>query len=246
MARSAWLGSAGPSPFLDHVAKWQRIGRTCPHRIAGRGHLHRIELGHRASWRASASRKNRQRRSCGDKPAGISRRPAVRIVDHLSKQRASGTKALADRLTHGYLGAPYSAFGTTDGFLALAMTPLTRLANALHDPEIAKYDGGGSARFDNREIIHRRIAARLRARIAKDWELELDGKNIRCARALTWDEMLASGSFLGLHLVSSVASPSGAASRFIRAQFKINGKRPEVDALGPELDVRGMRGRRDT
>ncbi len=150
-------------------------------------------------------------------------------------------KRLSSGSAHGYLSAPYGVFRTSDGYLALAMTPLGNLANVLGDPEIAKHDDPASSGFDRREQIHSRIEDHLRNRPAAVWEAEFCSRGIWCARVLTWDEMMETDTFRSLELVKTICEAAGAPSHFLRAPFKLDGDRPDVHGIGPALDADGLR-----
>ena len=64
------------------------------------------------------------------------------------------------RNAHAYLSAPYGVYRTADGWLALAMTPLDRLAPLLEMPELVGLPA--EAPFQDRDAIKARIAAKLR------------------------------------------------------------------------------------
>jgi len=57
------------------------------------------------------------------------------------------------RNAHAYLAAPYGVYPTSDGWLAIAMTPLDKLAGALDFPAIAGVPQ--SAGFERRDEIKR-------------------------------------------------------------------------------------------
>ena len=61
----------------------------------------------------------------------------------------------AFRNAHAYLAAPYGVYATRDGWIAIAMTPLDKLAAALELPSIALPAKAG---FEKRDDIKRMIA----------------------------------------------------------------------------------------
>ena len=62
----------------------------------------------------------------------------------------------AFRNAHAYLAAPYGVYATRDGFIAIAMTPLDKLAKALDMPSIAGLPA--KAGFERRDEIKHLIA----------------------------------------------------------------------------------------
>lgn len=148
-------------------------------------------------------------------------------------------KRLASGSAHGYLAAPYGIYATAEGHLALAMSPLGDLGRALGLDALARLSDQAEAGFSHRDEIHAMIAARLLGQTARHWEAELGGKNIWCARVLTWPEMIAAPSFRGLGLVQQIPGAAEAPSQFLRAPFRLDGAAPRVRSAGPVLDADG-------
>lgn len=66
-----------------------------------------------------------------------------------------------------YLGAPYGIYETIDGYIAIAMTPLDRLAEVLDYPELADY-ATEEAAFERRDEIKHRLEDYTRERSTDD------------------------------------------------------------------------------
>ncbi|WP_368185370.1 CaiB/BaiF CoA transferase family protein [Aestuariibius sp. HNIBRBA575] len=159
---------------------------------------------------------------------------------------------LPPRLQHGsahrYLGAPYGVFETKQGYLALAMTRLDHLADALNVPQIAALATTDDASFANRDAIHTLVAQRLKTQNATDLETTLTQAGLWCAKVLTWDDMLANGSFQALNMLQSIHPAHMTAStptQLVRAPFRMDGHRPAINAIGPTLDENGAHIRRE-
>ena len=71
------------------------------------------------------------------------------------------------RNAHAYLAAPYGVYPTADGWLAVAMTPMRRLAELMGRPELAQFDG--KAAFERRDEAKRVLAAALATRTTAQW-----------------------------------------------------------------------------
>ena len=147
---------------------------------------------------------------------------------------------LPQRLDHGsahrYLGAPYGVFETQDGHLALAMTRLDILADALDLPEIAAFNTSPNASFTHRTKIHNLIADRLRTQDSAWFETHLSRHDIWCAKVLTWDDMFASGSFQALNMIHTVDTQDAKPTQFVKAPFRMDGVRPSLNRAGPTLN----------
>ena len=91
------------------------------------------------------------------------------------------------RNAHAYLAAPYGVYPTSDGWLAIAMTPLDKLAEVLDLPAIAGLPP--SAGFERRDELKRAIADHV---------------------AQSADRLLARAAAAGGHLVRRGAGLAGA------------------------------------
>ncbi len=138
---------------------------------------------------------------------------------------------LARNGAHAYLAAPYGVYQAADGWLAIAMTPLPRLAAlldlaALHGwPDPARW-------FTDRDAIRAVIAARIADRSVADWLAVLEPAGIWCAKVLDWPELMASGSFAALDMVQTVRR-GDLAIRTTRAPIRFDGIRPANAQAAP-------------
>ena len=88
-----------------------------------------------------------------------------------------------------YFPAPYGVYATKDGYLALSLSPLGALAEALPAPELARYsDEDGWRKQDE---IGELIATRLKARTTDEWIARMEPLAIWHARVQGYDEILA-------------------------------------------------------
>ncbi len=134
---------------------------------------------------------------------------------------------------HGYLASPYGVYRTQEGHLALAMTPLPKLAQALDAPTM--FDGfeGTLASFHSRDALFRIIEARLRSRPAADWDRALGAAGIWCAKVLDWPEVLASDAVQSLDMRARVAGEF----EVFRSPIRMNGRRPDAHSIAPRLNA---------
>ena len=92
------------------------------------------------------------------------------------------------RNAHAYLAAPYGVYPTADGWLALAMTPMRRLAELMDRPEFAAFDG--KAAFERRDEAKRMIAEQLATRTTAQWLAIFEPADLWCAEVLDWPALL--------------------------------------------------------
>ena len=137
------------------------------------------------------------------------------------------------RNAHAYLSAPYGVYPTADGFLALAMTPLDKLAALIDLPAIAGL--GAKAPFVQRDEIKRLVAERLAQRPTDDWLAILDPADVWCAKVLQWPELLNSDGFTGLDMLQTVTRGSDVSIRTTRSPIRVDGERATVAAAAPAI-----------
>lgn len=137
------------------------------------------------------------------------------------------------RNAHAYLSAPYGVYPTADGFLALAMTPLDKLAALIDLPAIAGL--GPKAPFVQRDEIKRLVAERLAHRPTDDWLAILDPADVWCAKVLQWPELLSSDGFTGLDMLQTVTRGSEVSIRTTRSPIRVDGERATVAAAAPAI-----------
>lgn len=143
------------------------------------------------------------------------------ITTHLNdggKLPARGAVANA----HAYLAAPYGIYPTADGHLAVAMTPIPRLAELLVCGPLAAFtDPAGW--FTERDAIKAHLAAHLRTAGTGHWLAILEPADIWCADVLTWPRLFAQEAYKGLAMTQSVSRTNGATLATTRCPFRVDG-----------------------
>ena len=124
---------------------------------------------------------------------------------------------------NAYLAAPYGLYATADGYLAVAMTPIPRLAELLKLPALAPYEDPKSW-FSERDEIKKILAAHLLTRSTSHWLTLLEEADVWCAKVLSWPELLAHDAFRVLRMVQSVQCSSGETLRTTRCPIRIDGE----------------------
>lgn len=136
---------------------------------------------------------------------------------------------------HAYLAAPYGVYRTRDGWLAVAMTPLPKLALLLEMPELSAIATDPAAGFDRRDEIKQSIAERLRSATTARWLATLEPADVWCADVLDWPRLLASDGFADLDMLQTVMRADGVSIRTTRAPLRIDGARPRATRAAPRI-----------
>ena len=149
------------------------------------------------------------------------------------------------RSAHAYLSAPYGVYPTADGFLAIAMTPIARLAELLQLDALAPYAGDPKSWFTARDAIKQIIAERLATQTTAHWLAILEPADIWCAKVLDWPELLASEGFGALDMLQTVTRPDDVSITTTRSPLRVNGRRARSDRAAPLVGEQSQKIRRE-
>ncbi|MBQ9350987.1 CaiB/BaiF CoA-transferase family protein [Phyllobacterium sp.] len=139
------------------------------------------------------------------------------------------------RSAHAYLSAPYGVYPTKDNYLALAMTPLPKLADLLSLDELAPYRDTPASWFTARDEIKRIIAQKLATQETEHWLSILEPADIWCAKVLNWEELMASEGFKVLDMLQRVDRADNVSILTTRSPIRVNGKRAKSDRAAPRI-----------
>ncbi len=132
------------------------------------------------------------------------------------------------------VGAPYGIYACRDGYIAIAMTPIAKLAELLDCPELLPFSDPGVA-FSQRDEIKRVLRDRLLKGEVRDWLERLEPADIWCAPVLDWPELIETEGFEALDAVQTVKAPDGTVIRTTRCPIRMDGQVFTSDAGGPAL-----------
>ncbi|ACM27510.1 CoA transferase [Rhizobium rhizogenes] len=139
------------------------------------------------------------------------------------------------RSAHAYLSAPYGVYPASDGYLAIAMTPISKLADLLGMDELAPYRDDPKSWFMARDEIKALIAARIATGTVDEWLSVLEPADIWCAKVLDWPELLQSEGFGVLDMLQTVGRGDGVSLATTRSPIRIDGQRPKFERAAPEV-----------
>jgi len=137
------------------------------------------------------------------------------------------------RSAHAYLSAPYGVYPTADGYLAIAMTPIAKLADLFQLAALDPYKDKPKSWFSDRDAIKRIIAEHVATQSTDHWLSILEPADIWCARVLTWDELMENEGFKALDMLQTVTREDNVSITTTRAPLRINGKRPKTHRAAP-------------
>lgn len=139
------------------------------------------------------------------------------------------------RSAHAYLSAPYGVYEASDGYLAIAMTPIPRLQDLLQLEALAPYSADPKSGFAARDEIKRLIAGAIMTRTVDEWLAVLEPADIWCSRVLDWDELMQSEGFAVLDMLQRVESDDDVSILTTRSPIRVNGQRPKTTRAAPRV-----------
>lgn len=132
-----------------------------------------------------------------------------------------------------YGAAPYGVYATSDGHLAVAMTPLKRLAALFDLPELLEFDQSDALKRANE--IKRLLQARIRERRTADWLAVLEPADVWCAEILDWPALAESEGFAALDILQTIRNKAGSEAQMVRCPIRLDGCRPSSSRGAPAL-----------
>lgn len=124
---------------------------------------------------------------------------------------------------HAYLAAPYGVYATNDGYLAVAMTPIPKLAEVIGCTAIASYSDPAEW-FTQRDEIKSRLAAHLKTKATAEWLALLVPADIWAAEVLDWTKLAASPGFQALDFLQTLRLAGGKSVRTTRSPIRFAGE----------------------
>jgi crotonobetainyl-CoA:carnitine CoA-transferase CaiB-like acyl-CoA transferase len=139
------------------------------------------------------------------------------------------------RGAHAYLSAPYGVYQASDGFIALAMTPISRLRDLMQLDELAPYCDDPKSWFTSRDEIKKLIAGAIAERTVSEWLEVFEPADIWCSPVLDWNDLLASDGFNMLDLLQTVEREDNVSILTTRSPIRVNGARPRTSRAAPRV-----------
>ncbi len=137
------------------------------------------------------------------------------------------------RNAHAYLAAPYGVYRCAEGWLALAMMPLAKLAPLLKLPALSDYTPDDA--FQRRDEIKTMIASRLQEKTVAEWLAILEPADIWAAEVLDWPQLLQSAAFRQLDILQTVTRDDGVSVRTTASPIRVNGVRAKNSLAAPTI-----------
>jgi crotonobetainyl-CoA:carnitine CoA-transferase CaiB-like acyl-CoA transferase len=122
---------------------------------------------------------------------------------------------------------PYGVYETTDGHLALSMSPLSLLQEVLELPALARY-AGVTWNFEAREEVARLLQPVIRSRTTAEWLQVLVPRGVWAAPILTHAETFADPGVQAADAVEEITHPVAGPVRLLRFPVEFSTGRAAV------------------
>ncbi len=132
------------------------------------------------------------------------------------------------------VGAPYGIYACTDGYMAIAMTPIARLEELLDCPSLAPYRDPEIA-FTQRNEIKAVVREHLLNESVQHWLDRLEPADIWCAQVLDWPSLLETDGFAALDMLQDIATADGTMIKTTRCPIRLDGGVLKSTRGGPPL-----------
>ena len=137
---------------------------------------------------------------------------------------------------HAYLGAPYGVYETSDGYLALAMTPsLKTLCVLLGVTGLEQYYDDAKALLAHRDEIKRHLAVQIKTASTAEWLAVLQPADIWCSEVSDWREMRDTVAYKIMDLEQVIGRNGSVRLNALRAPIRIDGATLKSPVAAPSL-----------
>ena len=135
---------------------------------------------------------------------------------------------------HAYLSAPYGIYKTSNGYIAIAMTPLPQLGQLLDLNSIKGLDDQKKW-FTKRDEIKKQIGEWIEKETTEHWLSILEPADIWCAKVLDWETMVKHEGFKILDMVQRIKRDDGLDIETLRCPIKIDGEIFKSSKAAPKI-----------
>ena len=135
---------------------------------------------------------------------------------------------------HAYLSAPYGIYKTSNGYIAIAMTPLPQLGELLNLNSIKDLHDQKEW-FTKRDEIKKNIGDWIEKQTTEHWLSILEPADIWCAKVLDWESMVNHKGFKILDMVQRIQRDDGLDIETLRCPIKIDGEIFKSSKAAPKI-----------
>jgi crotonobetainyl-CoA:carnitine CoA-transferase CaiB-like acyl-CoA transferase len=142
-------------------------------------------------------------------------------------------KRSAENNAHPLLSAPYGIYTTSDGFIAIAMVSIHRLALALESDSLAAFAQEDT--FSCRDEIKNTLSKHVLTASSAFWIEKLHAEGIWAMEVLDWNKIKEHPAYKVLQMEQTITTRNGKEIITTRCPIRINGERLFSGMPAPEL-----------
>ncbi|MBM6906748.1 CoA transferase [Collinsella tanakaei] len=135
---------------------------------------------------------------------------------------------------NAYIDAPYGIYRTANGYLALAMIPITKLGELIECPALCEYTDPETW-HTKRDEIKAIIAEHLMKRTTASWLSILEPADVWCSDVYGWDQLMDTEAFASLDMIQEVSRADGTSIATTCCPILIDGERPKGGPAAPKV-----------
>jgi crotonobetainyl-CoA:carnitine CoA-transferase CaiB-like acyl-CoA transferase len=132
-----------------------------------------------------------------------------------------------------YTGAPYGLYRTADGYIAIAMNAVNRLARLLEVDGYEVYESNNV--MEGRDEIRERLAQAFLQRTTEDWLTRLLAEDIWSAPLYTYEDVEHDPQVQANQMIVEFAHPTAGTVRAVGMPVKFGGTPGEISRPAPRL-----------
>ena len=129
--------------------------------------------------------------------------------------------------------APYGVYQTRDGWIAVSLTPVEKLAVALDEPRFAEFAAGDQVK--RRSEVHALTCEALLRRTTEDWMKVFDEHEIWFAPVNDYAQVVEDPQVRHNKVVLSMEHPKAGEVRVLAHPIRYDGQPPGLRRLPPEI-----------
>jgi crotonobetainyl-CoA:carnitine CoA-transferase CaiB-like acyl-CoA transferase len=137
-------------------------------------------------------------------------------------------------IAHPHFAPPYGIYATKEGYLALAHTPMSKLAECLGLPKLNDFSDGAVA-FDHRDEIFRMISKVLGTRTTQQWLEHLRAHDFWCGPVKSYSDLANDPQVKANDMILEVPYKSSGTARLIGIPAKLNKTPGSIRRSPPSL-----------
>ena len=124
-------------------------------------------------------------------------------------------------IAHPGNGAPFGVYATADGYLSIAMSPWSKIVEAVGDPELARYDDP-QILYDRRDEVFHELERRIQRRTTDEWLEIMLGLDIWCAPVREQDEVADDPQVRHLGAFTEIEHPRAGSVKVTDVPFRMS------------------------